>query len=82
MSEYASLCLWRGEGSLLVLFLYALLCVLCAIILMREIELFALLLLSFGYLVTVDVGWSAVWVDLLCVIVIFPGHTHFIFFIS
>ena len=69
---------------MLVLFWYALLCVLSSFanILMREIQLFALLLLSFECLVTVDDLWlflTVPWVGLLCVIVVFPDHTHYIF---
>ena len=45
-------------------------------------ELVALLLLSFGYLVTVNVLWlflAVPWVGLQCVIVVFPDHTHLLF---
>ena len=41
-----------------------------------------LLLLSFGYLVTVNVLWlflTVQWVGLQFVIVIFPDHTHLLF---
>ena len=66
---------------LLFLFWYALLCVLSsfAIILKRKTELVALLLLSNGWLVTVNVLWlflTVPWVGLQCVIVVFPDHTH------
>ena len=50
-----------------------------AIVLMRKRELVALLLLSFGCLVAVDVLWlflAVWWVGLQFVIVVFPGHTH------
>ena len=63
------------------LFWYALLYVLSslAIILTRKRELVALLLLSFGRLIIVNVLWLFLmvpWVGLLCVIVAFPDHTH------
>ena len=62
----------------------ALLCVLSsfAIILKRKRELVALLLFSYGCLVTVNVLWlflSVPWVDLRCVIVVFPDHTPLTF---
>ena len=68
----------------LFLFWYALLFVLSsfAIILTRKRELVALLLLSFGCLVTVNVLWlflMVAWVCLQCVIVVFPDHTHLLF---
>ena len=50
-----------------------------AIVLTRKRELITLLLLSFGYLVTVNVPWlflTAPWIGLQCVIVVFPDHTH------
>ena len=67
----------------LSLFWYALLCVLSsfASILKWKRELVALLLLSYGCLVTVNVLWvflTAPWVGLQCVIVVFPDHTHFL----
>ena len=49
------------------------------IILTRKRELVALLLLSFGSLVTVNVLWlflTVPWVGLQWVIVVFPDHTH------
>ena len=66
----------------LSLFGYALLCFLssCAIILKRKRELVALVLLSDGRLVTVNVLWlflTVPWVGLHCMIVVFPDHTHF-----
>ena len=66
------------------LFWYALICVLSsfAIILKRERELVALLLLSYGCLVTVNVLWlflAVSWVGLHCVIVVFLDHTHLLF---
>ena len=69
------------EVLCLSLFCYALFCVLSsfAIILKRKRELFALLLLSYGCLVTVNVLWlflTVSRVDLQCVIVVFPDHTH------
>ena len=65
-------------------FWYALLCVLSsfAIILKRKRELVALLLLSNGCLVIVNVLWLFLrvpWVSLQCVIVVFPDHTHLLF---
>ena len=39
----------------------------------------ALLLLSFGCLVTVNILWlflTVPWVGMQCVIVVFPDHTH------
>ena len=53
-----------------------------AIILKRKRELAALLLLSYGFLVTVYVLWlfpMVPWVGLQCVIVVFPDHTHLLF---
>ena len=52
-----------------------------AIILTRKRELVALLLLSFGCLVTVNVLWfflTVLWVGLQCAIVVCPDHTHFL----
>ena len=49
-----------------------------AIILTRKRELVALLLLSFGCLVTINVLWlflTVPWVGLQFVIVVFPDHT-------
>ena len=48
----------------------------------EERELVALLLLSFGFLVTANVLWlflMVLWVGLQCVIVVFPDHTHLLF---
>ena len=69
---------------MLVLFWYALLYVLSSfeIILTRKRELFALLLLSFGCLVTVNVLYlfpTMLWVGLQFVIVVFPDHTRLLF---
>ena len=66
------------------LFWYALLYILScfAIILAMKRELFALLLLSFGCLDTVDVLWfflTVPWVGLQFVIVAFPDHTYFLY---
>ena len=63
------------------LFWYALLCVFScfAIILKKTRELVALLLLSYGCLVTVYVLWLLLmvsWVSLQWVIVVFSDHTH------
>ena len=68
----------------LSLFWCSLLCVLSsfAIILKRKRELFDLLLLSYGHLVTVSVLWLFLmvqWVGLWCVIVVFPDQTHLLF---
>ena len=68
----------------LYLFCYALLCVLSgfAIILKRDRELVALLLLSYGCLVTINLLWLFLmvpWVGLQCVIVVFPDHTQLLF---
>ena len=65
----------------LSLFWYGLFCALpsFAIILKRKRELVALLLLSYGYLVTVKVQWLFLmlqWVGLAFMIVVFPNHTH------
>ena len=62
------------------LFWYSLLCVISsfAIILTRTRELGAMLLLSFGCLVTVNILWlflTVPWVGLQSVIVVFPDHT-------
>ena len=66
------------------LFCYALLCVHSsfAIILKRKRKLVAFLLLSYRCIVAVDVLWlflTVPWVDLQCVIVVFPDHTHLFF---
>ena len=66
------------------LFCYALLGVLSsfAIILKRKRKLVALLLLSYRCIVTINVLWLFLmvpWVDLQCVIVVFPDHTHLLF---
>ena len=65
----------------LSLFWYALLCTLLsvAVILKRKRELVALLLLPYGYLVTVNVQWlflMMLWVGLEFMIVVFPDRTH------
>ena len=65
----------------LSLFWYALLGALpiFAIILKRKRELVALLLLSYGYLVTVNVQWLFLlmyWVGLEFMIFVFPDLTH------
>ena len=52
------------------------------IILMGKRELVALFYLSLWCLVTVNVVWlflAVPWVDLQCVIVVFPDHTHLLF---
>ena len=68
----------------LSLFWYALLCVLYsfAIILKGKRCLDALILLSYGSLVTVNVlrlFLTVLWVGLLCVIVAYPDHTHLLY---
>ena len=68
----------------LSLFCYALLCVHSnfAIILKRKKKLVALLLLSWGCIVTKNVLWLFLKVPLVglqCVIVVFPDHTHLLF---
>ena len=79
---YCSMYLPLFVGVLcLAMFWYALLCVLSsfAIILKRKRELVALLLLSYGCLVTVNVLWLFLWVPwvgLQCVFMVFPDHTH------
>ena len=47
----------------------------------RKRKLFALLLLSYRYIVTINVLWlfiTVLWVGLQCVIVVFPDHTYFL----
>ena len=66
------------------LFCYALLCVHSSfeIILKRKRKLVALLLLSYRYIVAINVLWfflTMPWVSLQCVIVVFPDHTHLLF---
>ena len=68
------------------LFCYALLCVQFsfAIIMKRNRKLVALLSLSFRCIVTTYTMWLFLvvpWVGLLYVMVVFPDHTHFFFFI-
>ena len=65
----------------LYLFCYALVCVHSsfAIILKIKRKLVALLLLSYRFIVTINVLWfflTVPWVGLQCVIVVFPDHTH------
>ena len=65
----------------LSLFCYASLCVRSSFVIILNVkrELVALLLLSYGCLVTVNVlllFLMVPWVGLQCVIVIFPDHTH------
>ena len=69
----------------LSLFYYALLCVhsSVAIILKRKRKLVALLLLSYRCIVTINVLWlflTVPWVGLQYVIVVFPDHTHLLFY--
>ena len=49
-----------------------------------KIELIALLLLSYRCLATVYAVWlflTMPWIDLQCVIVVFPDHTHLLFYL-
>ena len=67
----------------LSVFCYGLLCVHSsfAIILKRKRKLFALFLLSYRCIVTINVLWlflTVPWVGLQCVVVVFPDHTHFL----
>ena len=60
---------------------YALLCVLSSFanILTRKRELVDLLVLSFGYIVMVNIMWlflTVPWVGLQCVVVVFPDNTY------
>ena len=55
-----------------------------AIVLKRKRKLVALLLLSCGCIVTINVQWFFLpvpWVGLQCVIVVFPDHTQLLFFL-
>ena len=68
----------------LYLFCYALLCVHSsfAIILKRKRKLVDLLL-AYRCIVTINVLWlflTVPWVGLQCVIVVFPDHTHLLFY--
>ena len=69
----------------LSLFCYVLLCVhsIFAIILKRKRKLVALLLLSYICIVTINTMWlflTLPWVGLQCVSVVFPDHTHLLFY--
>ena len=67
------------------LFWYALVCALSSFAIVLKRELDALLLLSYGCLVTVYVLWLFItvpWVGRQFVIVVFPDHTHLLFFIQ
>ena len=69
----------------LSLFCYAVLCVHSsfAIILNKKRKLFVLLLLSYRCIATINVLWlflTVPWVGLQCVIVVYPDHTHLLFF--
>ena len=64
---------------------YSLLCVYSsfAIILKRKRKLVALLLLCYRCIVTTNVLWPFLmvpWVGLKCVVVVFPDHTHLLFY--
>ena len=53
-----------------------------AIILKRKRKLVALLLLSYRFIVTINVLWlflTVPWAGLQCVIVVFPDHAHLLF---
>ena len=68
----------------LSLFCYALLCVHSsfAIILKRKRKLFALLLLSYSCIVTINILWLFItvpWVGLQYMSVVFPNHTQLFF---
>ena len=70
----------------LSLFRYAILCVYSsfAIILKRKRKLIVLIVLSYRCYVTIYVLWlflTVPWVGLQCVIVVFPDHTHLLFYI-
>ena len=69
----------------LSLFRYALLCVHSSftIILERKRKLFALLILFYRCIVTINVLWLSLtvpWVGLQCVILVFSDHTHLLFY--
>ena len=69
----------------LYLFCYALLCVhsRVAIILKKKRKLVALMLLSCGCVVAINVLWlflTVPWVGMQCVIVVLPDHTHLLFY--
>ena len=69
----------------LSLFCYASLCIFSnfAIVLMKKRELVALLFLSYGCLVTVNVlrlFLTVPWVVLRCVIVVLLDHTHLLYY--
>ena len=71
----------------LSLFCYALLCVHSnfANILKPKRKMFALHLLSYRYLVIVNVPWlflKMTWVGLKCVIVVFPDQTYLLFMVD
>ena len=54
-----------------------------AILLKRKRKLVALLILYYRCIVTINALWlflTVPWVDLQCVIVVFPDHTHLIFY--
>ena len=67
----------------LYLFCYALLCVYSsfAIILKRKRKLVALLLLSYRCIVVLWLFLAAPWVGMQFVIVLFPDHTHLLFYV-
>ena len=70
--------------SVFVFIFYALLCVHSsfAIILKRKKKLAALLLLSYGFIITINVLWlflAVPWVGLQYVTVLFTDHTHLLF---
>ena len=68
-----------------VLFCYALFCVHSSftIILKRKRKLVSLLLLSYRCIATINALWlflAEPWVGLQCVIVVFPDHTHLLYY--
>ena len=72
-------------SSMLVFVWYALLCVHSSftVTLKRKKKLVASLLLSYRCCVTINVMWlflTALWVGLQSVIVVFPDHTHLLFY--
>ena len=65
-----------------ILFYYALLCVHSSFAIILKRKLVALLLLSYRSFVTINVLWLFLMVPsvcLLCVILVFPDHTHLLF---
>ena len=71
------------------MFVFVLLCIFCvhssfAICLKRKRKLVALLLLSYRFIFTINVLWfflTVPWVGLQCVIMVYPDHTHLLFYV-